>query len=117
MTSKQVIAEKLPANAEHPMPTPWADAERELAEGQWYWLATLHASGRPQVRPVLAVWLDDALYFCSNDNARKSKNLAHEPHCSISIAKDQVHLVVEGKASRVNDEVKLQRVAESSCGS
>ena len=112
MADKEPVAEKLPSNADHAAPTPWAEARRRLAEGQWYWLTTARPDGRPHVRPVLAVWLDSALYFCSGNTTRKGKNLTRNSHCVITVGSEDAHLVVEGKAARVSDEARLHRVAE-----
>ncbi len=48
MASKDPIAEKLPSNADHAVPAPWAQARGLLAEGDRYWLATVRPDGRPQ---------------------------------------------------------------------
>src|SRR5919199_1865148 len=111
MANKQPVAEKLPSNAEHPSPTPWAQAQRRLAQGQWYWLATVRPDGRPHVMPVLAVWLGGALYFVAGEATRKARNLARESHCVITVAAEDAHLVVEGEAAKVRDEAKLNQVA------
>jgi nitroimidazol reductase NimA-like FMN-containing flavoprotein (pyridoxamine 5'-phosphate oxidase superfamily) len=112
MANKNPIAEKLPSNADHAAPTPWEVARRTLAEGQWYWLASVRPDAQPHLRPVLAVWVDDAICFCSGHSTRKGKNLAQNSHCSLSVASDTMHLVVEGEAVKINDEAKLQRVAD-----
>jgi nitroimidazol reductase NimA-like FMN-containing flavoprotein (pyridoxamine 5'-phosphate oxidase superfamily) len=112
MADKEPMAEKLPSNADHPAPTLWAEAKRHLAQGQWYWLATLQPDGRPQLRPVLSVWLDGALYFVAGETSRKARNLAHDPRCVITLATEAAHLVVEGEAAKVRDEAKLNAVAE-----
>jgi nitroimidazol reductase NimA-like FMN-containing flavoprotein (pyridoxamine 5'-phosphate oxidase superfamily) len=77
----------------------------------WYWLATVQPDGRPHVVPVLSVWLEGALYFCANENTRKARNLTDNVHCVITVGNNAMHLVVEGEAAKVRDEVKLQRVA------
>jgi PPOX class probable F420-dependent enzyme len=113
----QVAEEMLPANAEHPAPTPWAEAQRRLAEGQWFWLATVRPDGRPHVVPVLAVWLDEgssgALYFVANGASRKARNLARDPRCVLTVATEDAHLVVEGQATRISDDATLRRIAEA----
>jgi hypothetical protein len=92
-------------------PAPWAAARERLAGSQAYWTATTHPSGRPHVRPVLAVWVDDALYLSSDPAARKSRNLDAEARCSVATSADDLDLVVEGRAERVTDPRRLQRVA------
>ena len=111
-SGKQPVAEKLPANIEHTTPTDWAMARQSLSEGRWYWLTTMRPDGRPHVRPILAVWLDDKLHFVSGKSTRKGKNLASSSHCVISVATDDAHLVVEGEAAKVHDEARLQQVAD-----
>jgi hypothetical protein len=62
--------------------------------------------------PVGAVWLDGAFYFTSGAGTRKAKNIARNPDCVITLAGRGLDLVVEGKAARVTDTAKLQRLAE-----
>jgi general stress protein 26 len=107
----QPAAQMIPANTEHGGPEPWPEVRRRLAAGQWYWLATVGADGRPHVVPVLAVALDDALYFVAADASRKARNLARSAQCALSVAVDDAHLVVHGRAARVLDETILQRAA------
>jgi nitroimidazol reductase NimA-like FMN-containing flavoprotein (pyridoxamine 5'-phosphate oxidase superfamily) len=106
------MAEMLPSNAEHPAPTPWAEARPRLEAGKWYWLATVRPDGQPHVRPVLAVWLDSRLYFVSGPASRKARNLARNAHCVMTVAVEDAHLVVEGQAAKVSAEATLLRVAE-----
>jgi Pyridoxamine 5'-phosphate oxidase len=107
------IAQKLPSNADHPAPTPWPEARRRLEQGDWYWLATEHPSGGPHVRPVLAIWLDQTLYFVANADSRKARNLARNARCAVTLAVSDAHLVVEGSASIVRGQTVLQRVADT----
>jgi general stress protein 26 len=96
-------------------PTSWAEARGHLEKAEIYWLATVRPDGRPHVTPLLSVWLDGALYFCTGPDERKAKNLAHNPHCVITTGCNVLSgldLVVEGAAVEVSDEVRLQRVAE-----
>jgi nitroimidazol reductase NimA-like FMN-containing flavoprotein (pyridoxamine 5'-phosphate oxidase superfamily) len=94
-------------------PLPWAEAERRLAGGQTYWLATTTPQGGPHVRPVLAVWVDGALHTTSSPAARKARNLAENDRCSFSLSADSVDVVFEGTAAKVTDADDLQRVADA----
>jgi nitroimidazol reductase NimA-like FMN-containing flavoprotein (pyridoxamine 5'-phosphate oxidase superfamily) len=93
-------------------PLPWSEAQRRLAGAQTYWLATTGPSG-PHVRPVLAVWADDALHTTSSPAARKARNLAADERCSFSITADSVDVVLQGRATKVVDADHLQRVADA----
>jgi len=95
----------------------WADARSELAGAEIYWLSTIRPEGRPHVTPVIVVWVDDALYFCTGPDERKAKNLAGNPSCVLTTGCNSIgeglDVVVEGTAERVGDEALLQRVADA----
>ena len=57
-------------------PTEWSQARDELAGAEVYWLSTVRRDGRPHVTPLLGIWLEGALYFCTGPNERKAKNLS-----------------------------------------
>jgi Pyridoxamine 5'-phosphate oxidase len=110
------MAESAPVSAQPYLPgdrnpTPWTEARRRLAEARFYWLATVRPDGRPHVVPLLGVWLDGALHFCAGAASRKAKNLARGASCVIAVARDHLHLVVEGEAAKVTDEARLRRLA------
>ena len=96
-------------------PTGWAEARRLLQEAEIYWLSTVRADGRPHVTPLVAIWLDGALYFCTGTEERKAKNLAHSAHCIVTTGcnalSEGLDLVLEGDAMLVSDESTLQRIA------
>jgi nitroimidazol reductase NimA-like FMN-containing flavoprotein (pyridoxamine 5'-phosphate oxidase superfamily) len=98
-------------------PTPWEEARERLANAEVYWLSTVRPDGRPHVTPLIAIWLDGALYFCTGESERKNKNLARNPRVVLTTGcnslTEGLDLVIEGDAVRVSDEVKLERVAES----
>ncbi len=97
-------------------PTSWEKARELLQKAEVYWLSTVRADGRPHVTSLVAVWLEDALFFCTGETERKAKNLAQNAHCIITIGcnalSDGLDLVVEGEAVRLIDESRLQRVAD-----
>jgi nitroimidazol reductase NimA-like FMN-containing flavoprotein (pyridoxamine 5'-phosphate oxidase superfamily) len=94
-------------------PIPWSESLARLSGERFYWMATVHTSGRPHVRPVLAVWLEGALYSTTNAVAQKGKNIARDPRCSVTARTDGLDLVLEGEARRVTDAATLQRVADT----
>jgi len=104
--------------------TGWSQARRQLAAAPVYWLTTVRPDGRPHVTPVIAVWVDAALCFCTGPTERKARNLAGNPHCVLTTGRDSldegIDLVVEGEAVRATDEATLRRLAaayESKYGS
>ena len=53
------------------MQTEWSRARAELANAEVYWLSTVRPDGRPHVTPLLGVWLNGALYFCTGPDEHK----------------------------------------------
>ena len=76
-----------------------------------FFIATVRPDGRPHSAGLGAVWVDDALYFTSGPGTRKSRNLAANPACSISVRLPGIDLTLEGDAHRVTDASTLEHVA------
>lgn len=103
-------------------PIPWSRALDQLpakdatgsdAPPRTTWLSTVRADGRPHTTGVGALWIEDRFYFTSGAKTQKSRNLARNPNCVISVALPDLDLVVEGTASRVTDEATLERLAKA----
>jgi hypothetical protein len=96
---------------------PWARAHEGLRAAEVFWLSTVRPDGRPHVTPLLSVWLDDALYFCTGPTERKARNLLRNPHCVLTTGcatlGEGLDLVVEGDAARVTDDARLVRIADA----
>ena len=96
---------------------PWSRAVKQLEtqvqeQGRTCWLATTGPDGSPHVAAVGAVWVDDRFYFTSGPRMRKSRNLAANPLCAVSVSLDDLDVVVEGTAKKVSDMKTLERVAK-----
>jgi nitroimidazol reductase NimA-like FMN-containing flavoprotein (pyridoxamine 5'-phosphate oxidase superfamily) len=104
-------------SSEGATPTAWADARGGLEKAEIYWLSTVRPDGRPHTTPIAAVWIDDALYFCTGPAERKAKNLANNARCVITTGcnafREGLDFVVEGDAVKLTDEAKLQKLADA----
>lgn len=76
-----------------------------------FFVGTVRPDGRPHAAGVGALWLDDTLYFTSGPGTRKSRNLAANPGCTISVRLRGIDLVLEGVAHRVTDRATLDATA------
>jgi nitroimidazol reductase NimA-like FMN-containing flavoprotein (pyridoxamine 5'-phosphate oxidase superfamily) len=98
-------------------PTPWAEALEVLRIAELFWISTVRRDGRPHVTPLPAVWIDDALHFCTGAEEQKGVNLAGNAHVALTTGtnrwKEGLDLVVEGEAVRVTDEAALRRLADA----
>jgi hypothetical protein len=96
--------------------TPWAGGRSLLEKAEVYWLSSVRPDGRPHVTPLLGIWLNGAMYFCTGDHERKAKNLELNGHCILTTGSnslDGLDVVVEGIAVRVGDTTELQRAADA----
>ena len=98
-------------------PIPWARAHERFEEdagiSPTHWLATVRPDGKPHVMPVWTVWMDGAFYFVAGATTRQRKNLAQHASCVITVASSGLDLVVEGEATKVSDETRLQQIADA----
>lgn len=76
-----------------------------------FFLGTSRPDGRPHAAGIGALWLDGDLYFTSGSGARKARNLAANPACTISARLEGIDLVFEGEAALVADRPTLEQVA------
>ncbi len=118
MSNHEPVTELDPRfSSEDASATPWEEVRGELERAQIYWLTTVRADGRPHVTPLIAVWQDGALYFCTGPTEQKAKNITHNPHCAITTGANAIDngldAVVEGDATKVADDGELRRVAEA----
>jgi hypothetical protein len=72
----------------------------------------LGPEGRPHTAGIGALWVDGKFYFTSGPATRKSRNLAANPNCTMSMSLPGLDLVVEGRAAKVTDQATIERLAK-----
>jgi Pyridoxamine 5'-phosphate oxidase len=95
---------------------PWSRAAEALGSGSLgpeapCFLATVRPDGRPHSAGVGVAVHDGELFFTSGPAARKARNLAANPACTLSMRLDGIDLVFEGEARRETDPATLGDVA------
>jgi nitroimidazol reductase NimA-like FMN-containing flavoprotein (pyridoxamine 5'-phosphate oxidase superfamily) len=95
--------------------TAWSTARAVLEGAQLSWISTVRADGRPHVTPLVAVWLDPAIHFCTGPSEQKAVNLSTNPHVVLTTGCNQwdqgLDVMVEGQARPVTDRAGLERLA------
>ena len=103
-------------------PLDWADVRRTLETNltqeprtggpghHTFWLSTIDADGRPHMTAAGAFWVDGRYYFCGGPRSRKIRNIEREPHCPFGVAVHGYDVALEGRAARVTDDARLQRL-------
>jgi len=93
----------------------WASTRQALETAQLSWITTVRSDGRPHVTPLVAVWLDDALHFCTGPGEQKARNLAGNRHVVLTTGCNRwdqgLDVMVEGEAQRVTAPATLNRLA------
>jgi hypothetical protein len=74
-------------------------------------LGTVRPDGRPHAATVGAMWIDGAWYVVSGPGTQKSRNLAHNPACTLTARLKGIDVVFTGVAHRVTEPNELERVA------
>jgi general stress protein 26 len=93
----------------------WEQTRRALEDAELFWVTTVRADGRPHMTPLVAVWADGALHFCTGSGEQKAVNLRGNKHVILSTGSNTwdegVDVVVEGDAVQVTDDDVLRRLA------
>jgi hypothetical protein len=97
-------------------PLEWSRARAALsasprADLPWF-LGTSRPDGTPHAAGIGAQWLAGDVYFTSSPAARKARDLAVNPRCTLSVRLAGLDLVLEGTAARVTDPATLERVSD-----
>jgi nitroimidazol reductase NimA-like FMN-containing flavoprotein (pyridoxamine 5'-phosphate oxidase superfamily) len=104
-------------SSEGASPTDWSEGHQRIEEAKIFWVTTVRPDGRPHVTPLISVWLEDAAFFCTGQDERKARNLAANPSCILTTGCNDydagLDIVIEGEATRVTDEARLQRIADA----
>ena len=77
-----------------------------------YWLATTNADGSPHVTGVGVLPVDGVLCVISGLATHKSRNLARDPRCVLTVSTQRFDVTVEGSVRIVTDRGRLERIAE-----
>jgi PPOX class probable F420-dependent enzyme len=93
----------------------WDQTRQVLEKAELFWISTVRADGRPHVTPVVAVWAEDAIWFCTGTEEQKFVNLRANPQVTLTTGRNEwdrgLDVVVEGDAVEVTDDDTLRRIA------
>jgi Pyridoxamine 5'-phosphate oxidase len=94
-------------------PIDWDQAGRLFAAERSYWVATTGDDGRPHLRPMLAVWVDERIYSTTNPAARKGRDLASRPSAALAARAPAMDIVIEGPIAWIQDRQQLRRIGQA----
>lgn len=74
------------------------------------WVATVRENGQPHLVPVWFVAHDGALYFVTDPNSVKARNLQHNPRIAVALEDGDAPYVVEGLAAATTPPAEVIRL-------
>ena len=81
----------------------WGDVAARITAAKNYFLATTTDDGRPHVRPIDGVFVDDTLAFGGSPETRWVRHLQRRPAASASLPDDDNAVVIDGEVEYVTD--------------
>ena len=88
-----------------------------LETAELFWISTVRDDGRPHVTPLVAIWLNESLYFTTSASEQKARNLCGNPHVTLMTGCNSwdvgLDIVVEGDAVQITNDDLLQRLASA----
>jgi general stress protein 26 len=95
----------------------WDQTRRALEDAELFWIASVRADGSPHATPLVAVWLDDTIYFATGFGEQKAVNLRTNQNVILMTGCNEwergLDVVVEGEAIQVIDESVLKRLTKA----
>jgi hypothetical protein len=82
---------------------PWDDVARRIAASPNYLLSTITPEGRPHLRPVDGVFVDNGLAFGGSPATRWVQHIQQRRAVSVSLPDDDHAVVLEGDVELVTD--------------
>jgi nitroimidazol reductase NimA-like FMN-containing flavoprotein (pyridoxamine 5'-phosphate oxidase superfamily) len=91
----------------------WDHVRERMASSRNYWIGTTRPDGRPHAAPVWGVWFDDALFFGTDPNSRKARNLRANPEIVVHLESGDDSVILEGVVEGESDPELRRRAGEA----
>lgn len=91
----------------------WAWVDDQMAKSRNYWICSTRPDGRPHAAPVWGVWHEGALYFGSDPNSRKGRNIIHNPEIVVHLESGDDTVILEGRVELSSDPALLAPVNQA----
>lgn len=91
----------------------WDWVEGQMRRARNYWVCSVCADGRPHSAPVWGVWMDGALYFGTDKNSVKARNIALDKRVVIHLDSGDDVVIFEGALVEAQvTESQLKKITE-----
>ena len=76
---------------------PWSWAEQRLTDARTYWVVTASPEGAPHAAPVWGLWADAAVWFSTDPESTKGRNLARGGPVVVHLDSGDDAIIVHGR--------------------
>ncbi len=90
----------------------WDWVDRQMHEARNYWICSVCADGRPHSVPVWGAWVDGVLYFGSDRQAVKARNIARDSRVVVHLGSGDETVIFEGRAAEAQVSSELSQRIE-----
>ncbi len=91
----------------------WEWVDEQMAKARNYWICSTRPDGRPHAAPVWGVWYEGTLYFSSDRESRKARNLTASPEVVVHLESGDDSVILEGVVEVIDDMELLRRVGKA----
>jgi nitroimidazol reductase NimA-like FMN-containing flavoprotein (pyridoxamine 5'-phosphate oxidase superfamily) len=75
----------------------WDWVDQQMHEARNYWVCSVCRDGRPHCVPVWGVWVDGSLYFGTDKNSVKARNIARDDRVVVHLESGNETVIFEGR--------------------
>ena len=75
----------------------WDWVDRHMHEARNYWICSVYGDGRPHSVPVWGVWVGGELYFGTDKNSVKARNIARDNRIVLHLDSGDEVVIFEGR--------------------
>ena len=91
----------------------WDWVDERMHEARNYWVCSVCADGRPHSVPVWGAWVDGVLYFGTDRQAVKARNIARDSRVVLHLDSGDETVIFEGRAAEAQVSAEqMQRIGE-----
>ncbi len=91
----------------------WDWVDGQMAKARSYWICSTRPDGRPHAAPVWGVWYEGVLYFSTDTESRKARNLAARPDVVVHLESGDDSVILEGVVEVITDRTLLRQVGKA----
>lgn len=86
----------------------WKHVDEKLASEKVYWISTASVKGKPHAAPVWGIWKNNTLYFETDPDSPKGRNLRKNPRIVFHVQDGMDTVIVRGVAETEKNATTLR---------